>query len=251
MTILITGANRGIGYKVSESLSNKGKSIILTGRNEEKVKTASLNFSNSKYLQLDVSNKRSIEDLPKRMKEKGITEISALINNAGILQPGWNATNFERTMNTNLFGPLRLIETLFPFLQVNGKIINVSAGILGKVTELSPEYQEIIANITNVNEIFAIPFNENDTLMTKKPTSTYSLSKALLNKATQLLAKDFEKKEKQVKIAAVCPGWCKTDLGTAKAPREASRGADSITWLIDNDDYPSGSYYRDGKPIPW
>jgi len=50
----------------------------------------------------------------------------------------------------------------------------------------------------------------------------------------------------------MCPGWVRTDMGGAGAPRTVEQGADTAVWLATlPDDGPSGGFFRDRRPIPW
>ena len=88
--ILITGANRGIGYGIAENLAAKGGyQLILACRDTQKSAKVKqyLNdtFPQSKIhtVKLDLRDNRSIEDLVSEMKAKG-DNIDVLINNAGV-----------------------------------------------------------------------------------------------------------------------------------------------------------------------
>ena len=78
----------------------------------------------------------------------------------------------------------------------------------------------------------------------------YSMSKAALNAFTRILAATCE--GTNVLVNAVDPGWVRTGMGGRSAPRSVEQGADTIVWLATlPDGGPSGSFYRDRRPIPW
>jgi NAD(P)-dependent dehydrogenase (short-subunit alcohol dehydrogenase family) len=53
-------------------------------------------------------------------------------------------------------------------------------------------------------------------------------------------------------INAACPGWVRTGMGGAQAPRSVEQGADTPVWLATlPDDGPTGGFFQDRKPIPW
>jgi NAD(P)-dependent dehydrogenase (short-subunit alcohol dehydrogenase family) len=55
-----------------------------------------------------------------------------------------------------------------------------------------------------------------------------------------------------VKVNSVCPGWVRTDMGGADAPRTPEQGAETTVWLATlPDDGPTGGFFRDKQPIPW
>ena len=249
MSILITGANRGIGLRVAQTLAKSGKNVIFAGRDEESVQKLSSEYKNSTFVKLDVSNKQSIEELPQQLQHKGVTELSVLVNNAAINKSGWDELTLNETLQTNLHGPINLINTLLPLIQKGGKIINVSSG-MGQLENSSSTYRNKILQTNNLEEVLSIKFEEDEEIKLKY-SPTYSLSKALLNRATQFIAKDEKILEKEIKVSVVCPGWCKTDMGGGGAPRDPQQGADSILWLVNHENLPTGSFFRDGEVLPW
>jgi NAD(P)-dependent dehydrogenase (short-subunit alcohol dehydrogenase family) len=51
---------------------------------------------------------------------------------------------------------------------------------------------------------------------------------------------------------SICPGWVRTDMGGAAAPRSMEEGADTAVWLATvPDDGPTGGFFRNREPIPW
>ena len=82
------------------------------------------------------------------------------------------------------------------------------------------------------------------------PGSAYKVSKAGLNALTRILARELG--SRRIKVNAVCPGWVRTDMGGASAPRNVAKGAASIVWAAElGADGPTGGFFRDGKPIAW
>ncbi len=76
----------------------------------------------------------------------------------------------------------------------------------------------------------------------------YRLSKVALNGVTKILAATT--KGTDVLINSVCPGWVKTDMGGAAAPRSVEQGASGIIWAATlPEGGPSGGFFRDGKPL--
>jgi NAD(P)-dependent dehydrogenase (short-subunit alcohol dehydrogenase family) len=77
----------------------------------------------------------------------------------------------------------------------------------------------------------------------------YSVSKAALDMLTVKLAADLRRR--RVLVNAVCPGWVATDMGGAGG-RPVRDGATSVLWAVDlPDDGLSGTFTRDGRPVPW
>jgi NAD(P)-dependent dehydrogenase (short-subunit alcohol dehydrogenase family) len=128
--------------------------------------------------------------------------------------------NVKEVMETNFYGPWRMIQAFLPLLQKSeeGRIINMSSG-LGELNSLTGQYPG------------------------------YSLSKTSLNALTIMFSNEL--KEDGIKVNAMCPGWVKTDMGGPDAPRSVSQGADTAVWLAMEADIPTGKFFRDRKEINW
>jgi NAD(P)-dependent dehydrogenase (short-subunit alcohol dehydrogenase family) len=67
---------------------------------------------------------------------------------------------------------------------------------------------------------------------------------------TRLLAGEW--KDRHLLVNAVCPGWVKTRMGGAHAPRCVEEGADTLVWAATlPPDGPTGGFFRDRRAIPW
>lgn len=84
------------------------------------------------------------------------------------------------------------------------------------------------------------------------PKSTYAVSKILVTAYTKVLARELKAKGSEQLVFAMCPGWCKTDMGGASAMRTAESGADTIGYLATApaDELSSGVFYADRKAMP-
>jgi len=80
------------------------------------------------------------------------------------------------------------------------------------------------------------------------PSSAYSVSKALLNAATRVLAPELA--TRRIRVNSVCPGWVRTELGGAHAPRDVPTGGASIVATV-LEPRATGGFFRDGKAIGW
>jgi NAD(P)-dependent dehydrogenase (short-subunit alcohol dehydrogenase family) len=226
--VLVTGANKGMGFATCEKLAAQGHHVIMVGRNETELKRAFEKLLNKKYsldfFVADISQKVSTDNLINFVIEK-YKYVDVLINNAGVYSLENIFTSdeliLENTMNTNTFGPHRLMKKIIPLMLKNGygRIVNVSSG-LGALEGASANY------------------------------FSYSLSKSSLNMLTLLYAQEVQGTD--VKINAVCPGWVKTDMGGSGAPRSIEEGIKGIIWAATLDQKgPNGGFFRDGKKINW
>ncbi len=241
---LVTGANRGIGFACCKLLAEKSYTVILTGRNKEKgiiatKKLQALGYKNVFFQELDVTKEKSIKKaVTNIIKEHN--RIDILINNAGLFldegedmkQMPYTIENIplelvKKTIETNVYGPILLIQHVLPIMKKQnfGRIVNVSSGMSQMTDEPNLRYGG-----------GGFP--------------SYRISKVALNMCTRNLS--FEIKKQNILVNAVCPGWCRTDMGGKDATRSAQEGAQGIVWAATLPDKgPSGKLFRDKKEIPY
>jgi NAD(P)-dependent dehydrogenase (short-subunit alcohol dehydrogenase family) len=130
-TILITGSTDGIGLETAKKLVNMGHTVLLHGRNAEKLKAAAKQVSpggNVKTYQADLSRIADVEQLAKDVIKDQPT-LDVLINNAGILQTSDTRTSdgLDVRFAVNTIAPYLLTQRLLPLIPKNGRIINLSS----------------------------------------------------------------------------------------------------------------------------
>jgi NAD(P)-dependent dehydrogenase (short-subunit alcohol dehydrogenase family) len=206
---LVTGGNRGIGFAICQGLLASGLNVIVAARSLDNAKTAAEKLQSTQkkvhVVELDVADDQSIGRAAQHLTQE-IPHLDILVNNAGIYpDEGVNILTIsrellDRTMNTNVFGPIRTSQAFLPLLEkaFQARIINVSSGY-GQLNGLS----------------FNVP--------------SYCLSKLTLNGATIMLADAL--RAKSIPVNAIDPGWVKTDMGGSSAPRSPQQGADTAIWL--------------------
>jgi NAD(P)-dependent dehydrogenase (short-subunit alcohol dehydrogenase family) len=227
--ILITGANRGIGFETARQLGKKGYHICLSGRDGKKMSDALDDLRrqgiSAEMILIDVSSGESILRAAEIMSAKNVS-FDVIINNAGILlkedrslhQIDQDALN--TTLNTNAFGPLRVVRAFLPLMNKPGRIINISSSG-GSMSEPVGGW-----------------------------SPAYCASKTLLNAFTRHLAYEFT--EKKISVNAVCPGWVRTDMGGKSAPRSVEQGAETPVWLASEAPQSlTGKIFRDKHEIEW
>lgn len=227
---LVTGGNKGIGFAICKGLLAKGFEVILAARNLEKAQTAASKLQTGgvkiRAVELDITNDGSINSTVEQLNQH-IPQLDVLINNAGIYpDEGVNILTISRdllsqAMNTNAFGAIRVTQAFLPLLAKaqSSRVINVSSGY-GEITGLDAE----------------VP--------------SYCLSKLALNGATIMLADAL--RSRRIGVYAICPGWVKTDMGGASAPRTPEQGADTAIWLATEASLQqSGKYFRERKEISY
>jgi uncharacterized oxidoreductase len=133
-TILITGGGSGIGFQTAKLFSQLGNIVIITGRNEEKLKAAARKLNRTYYITADVTKERDVNELIKEISTN-FPGLNVLMNNAGraILHNVSNSPNApsiaREEMETNYFAAVNLTNKLLPLLKSHREsaIINVSS----------------------------------------------------------------------------------------------------------------------------
>lgn len=233
---LVTGANKGIGFAISQQLAKKGYKVLMGARNvkrgEDAVGELIAQGLDVEFVLLDVSKEESIrkaaQDVHRRYKR-----LDVLVNNAGILIDNEivplevTADVLRETLETNTIGVFLVAQAFLPLMKENGygRIVNVSSwwGSIGLTTR-------------------------GDTL--QNPGFAYRLSKTALNVVTVQLAHDV--KGYNILVNSCCPGWVKTDMGGEEATLTAEEGTDTPVWLATLPDKgPTGGFFSERKAIPW
>jgi NAD(P)-dependent dehydrogenase (short-subunit alcohol dehydrogenase family) len=227
-TVLVTGGNRGIGFEMARQLARLGFHVVIGSRSEQHAEKAARDLAKVgkvSPLVVDVSDSRSIAAAAANFAAIG--QLDALINNAGIYPDEGvsiltiSRDQMGRTFQTNTFGPLEMTQAFLPFLKMSpaGRVINVSSGY-GQIDGMS-------ANVPS-----------------------YCLSKFALNGVTIMLAEALS--AHRIAVNSMCPGWVRTDMGGATAPRSVEEGADTAVWLAaEADQQITGKFFRDRKEISW
>jgi NAD(P)-dependent dehydrogenase (short-subunit alcohol dehydrogenase family) len=221
---LVSGANRGIGREIARQLaSGHGFRVLAGARGPAAAGTP--DHESIEYVQLDVTDQGSVDTL-RRAVETDPGRLDVLVNNAGVYGEPTGAADYDldrahEVIETNTFGPWRLLEAFLPLVRKSGhgRIVNVSSGA-GQLDDMYGGY------------------------------GAYRISKTALNALTRTVA--YDERGGGVLVNSMCPGWVRTDMGGPSAPRSVEEGADTAVWLATlPDDGPTGGYFRDRHPIPW
>jgi NAD(P)-dependent dehydrogenase (short-subunit alcohol dehydrogenase family) len=153
MTVLITGANRGIGLELARQLKDSGYRVIGTARKPEKA--TALNALGVRVVQLDVTDKASVAAMAESLGE---TPIDLLINNAGIgghMGESFAETDFDQigwTFDVNSIGPMRVTQALLPNVMASSAktVVHISS-IMGSIANNSGGYYGYRASKTALN----------------------------------------------------------------------------------------------------
>ncbi|QBO35225.1 SDR family NAD(P)-dependent oxidoreductase [Periweissella cryptocerci] len=187
--VLITGANKGIGFETARQLGELGWSILLGARNEERGLAAVAELQQAgitaEWIELDLNAVATIQQAADYIKTNH-ADLNVLINNAGI--PGdmqkspldFTTAELREVVDVNFFGNFEMIKAFTPILQANnGRILNLSIP-----TVASPYFH---------------PF-------------AYMTSKAPLNAMIQAFGMEYTQRNIAVEIFGVMPGGVTTDL---------------------------------------
>jgi len=222
-TVLITGANRGIGLEYARQLSDRGYTVIGTAR--DTASADELEVLADRVEQLDVTDPESVADLATRLK--GVP-IDILINNAGIFERGDVTIDtvdydmMERTFAVNTLGPLRVTQALLPNLRAGKRkmIISMSSG-LGSIDRSNGRWY------------------------------AYRASKTALNQFNKIWSAELG--PEGFICTVLHPGWVQTDMGGPNAtytPDESVSGLVEVIEGLGPDD--NGRFYDfKGESIPW
>ena len=198
-TALITGGGSGIGFEIAKLLSNNGNAVILTGRNESKLKDAAKQLKGADIFVADVTQKEDLEKLVSYLYKK-YPELDILINNAGLM------FDYDLSKDTGIYDKAR------------AEIITNYSSVVYLTEKLLPGLKaQSEAAIVNVTSILA--------LSPAAGVSTYSASKAALRSFTLSLRFALAKST-NVKVFELLPPLVDTDLsknvgGTGGIPASA------------------------------
>lgn len=182
--IIITGGGRGLGFYMAKKCIEEGASILITGRNLEVLKGASLKLNNCSYLQFDIQDVENMSSFLNKSDELLGGHIDSLINNAGISfheQSFSDVTKegFDQQFNTNLRGPYFLSQAFINYLER--------------------------CHIDNANILFIT--SERGLYCDVVP---YGLTKAGINSLTVGLARKYI--TKGIRVNAIAPGVTASDM---------------------------------------
>ena len=189
-TVLVTGANKGIGFGIAKYLGLSGWKVIIGARDEQRASEAIAKLQAEGievlgWVDIELKDLDGINKAAKEINER-FPELSLLVNNAGI--PGDMNVNSEHTeisviretLDVNFIGTFALTKALIPLLSKNnGRIANVTVP-----SEISPYWHPL----------------------------AYVASKAAQNAMMGVMAIEFQQSNTPVEVFSVHPGPTTTDL---------------------------------------
>lgn len=237
-SVLVTGANKSIGYETARQLGRLGYRVWVGSRDGGRGRDAAERLAGEAHgvrsLTIDVTSDDSVQAAAARVRDED-GRLDVLINNAGI--PGGTPTapslqpvsEIREVYETNVFGAIRVTQSFLPLLKAagNANVVMVSSG-LGSLGWLS--------NPSN-------PFYGVNIL-------GYNSSKSALNAVTVSFAKELA--TVGIKVNAADPGYTATDFNGHSGYRTVEQAAAGIVWLANQDaDGPTGGFYFEQAQVPW
>lgn len=255
--VAITGANRGLGLALAKRIAttnNFYSKVIICSRDEKKGREILEALykevkprAELEVAALDMDSTESILAFSNNIKKK-YGKIFALVNNAGILikDPNIKPEVLEKTASTNLFGLMTLTEKFLQddLLEKNGKILGVSSKLATSSFVRDEELKKLLSNIKSADELRPVyeymhsqvkAGNAGALFVPKFPFAEYSVLKRLLSVYFRLLSQRPQITDRDLFVATLCPGWCKTDMGGQMASNSVESGTDVSFDLLTQD----------------
>ena len=237
-TVLITGANRGIGLELARNYADRGWTVIATARRPEaadELNAIAADHPNVSVERLDVLDQAQVDELAEAYKDQ---PIDVLLNNAAILgEPNdqkfgdYDFDLFVRVMSTNVAGPLRMAEAFHP--------------------HVSASEQKKIVSITSTQGSISSSFGGSIVF--------YNSSKSALNMSMKNLSGQL--KDQGITVALISPGAVNTDMMNLALERAGASfplmtpqdSAEAVANIIDQYGLDlSGTFMsHTGTEIPW
>jgi NAD(P)-dependent dehydrogenase (short-subunit alcohol dehydrogenase family) len=229
-TVLITGANRGLGLEFCRQYADKDWDVIACCRNPaqaSELNTLSQSHGKIQVEALDVAHLDQIDALSKKLSD---TSIDFLINNAGVYDDhksnGFGQLDYQawsHSLLINTQAPMKMAEAFLPHIKRGNKklIVNISS-LMGSLSD-------------------------NDS----GGSILYRSSKAALNAAMKSLSIDL--RDQGIGVLIFHPGWVQTDMGGANALIDSKTSVGGMCEVIENFTLAqSGAFIKyDGKTMPW
>lgn len=219
MTVLITGANRGIGLEFCRQYKKAGKQVIAACRKSSpELEMLEVRVEEG----VDVGSEQAVKQLAQRLK--GV-KIDILVNNAGILTSesldDLNFAQIQKQFEINSLGPLRVTSTLLPNLHKGSKVAIITSR-MGSITD-----------------------------NTSGSRYGYRMSKAAVNMAGASLAVDL--KPQGISVAILHPGFVRTDMTAKQGLIDTNESAAGLIMRIQQLNLKnSGSFWHmNGEVLPW
>ncbi len=234
-TVLVTGANKGLGRETARQLAALGWTVLLGARDAELGQAAadelSAHGADIRFVHIDVTSDESVAAAVERITDE-VGRLDVLVNNAGIIGAHTSVLetgpgDFLACFGVNLLGPVRVTRAFIPLLTKAElpRVVMVSSGLGSLSVTANPDRIEYTIN-----------------------SLVYPSSKSALNMVTTQYAKALP----GWKINAVDPGYTATDLNGHSGHKTIPEGAAVIVELATvTADGPTGGFFDDAGVVAW
>ena len=235
--VLVTGANKGIGYEIAAGLGALGWSVGVGARDEQRREAAVEKLraagADAFGVPLDVTDDASVAAAAGLIEDR-TGRLDVLVNNAGVTggmpqtPSAVNPATVRAAVETNVIGVIRVTNAVLPLLRRSAapRIVNRSSSVGSLTLQTTPG--------TEMGPISA----------------AYVASKTFLNAVTVQYVKEL--RDTNILINAACPGFTATDLNGFRGVRTPEQGAAiAIRLATLPDDGPTGGFFDDAGVVPW
>ncbi|KAM6937103.1 C-signal [Xenentodon cancila] len=252
-SVLVTGASRGLGLQIVDSLAGGGFSpgkIIATARNPasaQDLRDLAQKHRNIHIVPLDVVSQESIEECVEEVEQLVQEEgLNCLINNAGInVVADFHSVTAEKMIenfHTNTVAPLMITQAFMPLLKRAASRREAgSSGAMGI-------QRAAVINMTSLLGSVELNWGERANTFKWYP---YRTSKSALNMVSRCMAVDLQ--PDGILCVAIHPGWVRTDMGGMEAPLSPAESVSSVLSVIGRlTEKDHGSFLNfTGEQLPW
>ena len=233
--ILITGANRGIGFELTRQFLQQGDPHIFAACRSP-AKATQLNelvekhSDNLTVLQMDINDESSIDAAVKEIAGKA-GALDVLINNAGIFPKGDHPSRTMGQMSIEAVGDVLLTNAVSPLIVTQACHHLLKKGKNSRVVMISSGLGSILA--------------------ARGGSYAYRMSKAAMNMAARVLA--YDDAMAGITTITTHPGWVQTDMGGSAADITPEQSASGLRTLINRlTPVDNGKFYMfDGSELDW
>lgn len=164
-TIFIPGATSGIGLAMALRLQDRGNTVIVGGRREDRLTAIATEHPGIHTVRIDTTDADSIDEASRAVISEH-PELNVLITMAGVMRaedwstPAGFLSTAEETVTTNILGPIRLIAAFIEHLraQPDATIMTVSSGLAFAPLRVTPTYNASKAAIHMLSESLRLQF---------------------------------------------------------------------------------------------
>jgi carbonyl reductase 1 len=254
---LVTGATRGIGEAIALGLAAQGLTVIATGRDPRRGEVVAKKLGRTPFLPLDVTEAADADAAAEIVRSE-FGGLDVLVNNSGVSLDGFDERIARQTLDVNFLGTVRVTDRLLSQMRAGGRIVMVSSG-LGELSGVAPALRAAFADpaqdraaLLALTDRFVAEVAGGTYRKSGWPSSAYRVSKIAMNAYVRILARELAGDPRAILVNAACPGWVRTAMGGASAPRSIESGARTPLWLaLLPAGGPTGGFFRDERPIAW